>query len=142
MVWCEGDVPKLERYVLEASPSFRTSTRIRTKSLETNLQIANCYAVTNRTIHNDSGPTIAAGKARLKIPAGTQSHKIFRLRNQGIVNLRGGNRGDLHVRIVVETPTNLSARQRELLEEMEHISDQDSHPLRDKFMNTIKGFFS
>ncbi|MEL0327115.1 MAG: molecular chaperone DnaJ [Deltaproteobacteria bacterium] len=86
-------------------------------------------------------PTLE-GKARLKIPAGTQSHKIFRLRNQGIVNLRGGNRGDLHVRIVVETPTNLSARQRELLEEMEHISDQDSHPLRDKFMNTIKGFFS
>ena len=84
-------------------------------------------------------PTLE-GKARLKIPAGTQSHKIFRLRNQGIVNLRGGNRGDLHVRIVVETPTNLSARQRELLEEMEHISDQDSHPLRDKFMNTIKVF--
>ena len=62
MVWCEGDVPKLERYVLEASPSFGTSTRIRTKSLETNLQIANCYAVTNRTIHNDSRPTIATGK--------------------------------------------------------------------------------
>ena len=62
MVWCEGDVPKLERYVLEARSSFGTFTRIRTKSLETNLQIANCNAVTNRTIHNASGPTIAAGK--------------------------------------------------------------------------------
>ena len=62
MIWCEGDVPKLERYVLEARSSFGTSTRIRTKSLETNSQIANCNAVTNRTIHNDSGLTIAAGK--------------------------------------------------------------------------------
>ena len=62
MVWCEGDVPKLERYVLEARSSFGTFTRIRTKSLETNLQIANCNATTSRTIHNDSGPNIAAGK--------------------------------------------------------------------------------
>ena len=62
VIWCEGDVPKLERYVLEARSSFGTFTRIRTNSLETNLQIANCIAVTNRTIHNDSGPTIAAGK--------------------------------------------------------------------------------
>ena len=62
MVWCEGDVPKLERYVLEARSSFGTFTRIRTKSLETNLQVTNCNAVTNRNIQNDSGPTIAAGK--------------------------------------------------------------------------------
>ena len=62
MVWCEGDVPKLERYVLEARSSFGTSTRIRTKSLETNLQVTNCNAVTNRNIQNDSGPTIATGK--------------------------------------------------------------------------------
>ncbi len=62
MVWCEGDVPKLERYVLEARSSFGTFTRIRTKSLETNLQIADCSDFTNRTIHNDSGPTVAAGK--------------------------------------------------------------------------------
>ena len=62
MVWCEGGVPKLERYVLEARSSFGTSTRIRTKSLETNLQVTNCNAVTNRTMHNDSGPTIATGK--------------------------------------------------------------------------------
>ena len=86
-------------------------------------------------------PTLE-GKARLKVPAGTQSHKIFRLRNQGIQHLRGGGRGDLHVRIVVETPTNLTARQRELLEELEHLSDKESLPLRDKFLNTIKGFFS
>ena len=62
MVWCEGDVPKLERYVLEARSSFGTSARIRTKSLETNLQIANCNAVPNCTVHNDSRPAIATGK--------------------------------------------------------------------------------
>ena len=62
MVWCERDVPKLDRYVLEARFSFGTSTRICNKSLETNLQFANCNAVTNRTIYNDSRPTIATAK--------------------------------------------------------------------------------
>lgn len=86
-------------------------------------------------------PTLE-GKARLKIPAGTQTHKIFRLRNQGIARLRGGGRGDLHVRIVIETPTNLTTRQRELLDEFEKISNENSHPLRDKFMNKIRNLFA
>ena len=62
MVWCEADVPKLERYVSEARSGFSTSSRICTKSLEANLQIANCNAVTNRTVHNDSRPVFATGK--------------------------------------------------------------------------------
>ena len=62
MVWCQADVPKLEGYVLEARSSFGTFTRIRTKSLQANLQIANCDAVPNRTMHNDSRPAIATGK--------------------------------------------------------------------------------
>ena len=49
-------------------------------------------------------PTLA-GNVKLKIPSGTQTHKIFRMKNQGIAHLRGGGRGDLHVRVVVETPT-------------------------------------
>jgi len=86
-------------------------------------------------------PTLE-GKARLKIPPGTQTHKIFRLRAQGIAHLRGGGRGDLHVRIVIETPSKITPRQRELLEEFERLSDEDSLPLRDKFFTKIKGFFS
>ena len=86
-------------------------------------------------------PTLE-GKARLKIPAGTQTHKIFRLKNQGIAHLRGGGRGDLHVRVVVETPTKLSGRQKELLKEFDYCSDGESNPIRDKFVESIKNLFS
>jgi len=86
-------------------------------------------------------PTLE-GKARLKIPAGTQTHKIFRLKNQGIAHLRGGGRGDLHVRIVVETPTKLSERQIELLKEFDDCSDEESNPIRDKFVKSIKNLFT
>ena len=86
-------------------------------------------------------PTLE-GKARLKIPAGTQTHKIFRLKNQGIAHLRGGGRGDLHVMVVVETPTKLSGRQKELLKEFDYCSDGESNPIRDKFVESIKNLFS
>ena len=86
-------------------------------------------------------PTLE-GKVRLKIPAGTQTHKIFRLKNQGIAHLRGGGRGDLHVRVVVETPTKLSGRQKELLKEFDYCSDGESNPIRDKFVESIKNLFS
>lgn len=86
-------------------------------------------------------PTLE-GAARLKIPAGSQTNKVFRLRNKGIAHLRGNRRGDLHVRIIVETPTNLSTRQRELLEEFEHLSNERSYPLHEKFVNKIKELFS
>ena len=58
------------------------------------------------------------GKA-LKIPQATQSHKIFRLRNKGVSQIRRPERGDLHVRAVIETPTNLTSKQKELLAEFE-----------------------
>ena len=86
-------------------------------------------------------PTLE-GKARLKIPAGTQSHKIFRLRNKGVAQLRDNSRGDLHVRVVIETPNNLTQRQKELLEEFEECCHESSHPLRDKFIDSLKNLFS
>lgn len=86
-------------------------------------------------------PTLE-GAARLKIPAGSQTNKVFRLRNKGIAHLRGNRRGDLHVRIIVETPTDLSTRQRELLEEFERLSHERSYPLHEKFVNKIKDLFS
>ncbi len=86
-------------------------------------------------------PTLE-GKARLKIPQGSQTHQVFRLRNKGIAHLRGNRRGDLHVRIIVETPTNLTSGQRELLEEFERLSNERSNPLHTKFMNKIKDLFS
>jgi molecular chaperone DnaJ len=62
-------------------------------------------------------PTLS-GKAQLTIPPGTQTHKVFRLRGQGLPHLRGGGRGDQYVRVVIETPRDLTARQKELLKEL------------------------
>lgn len=67
--------------------------------------------------------TLLDGTVRLKIPPGTQSGSIFRLRGRGMPNLRGG-RGDLHARIVVVTPTKLSSRERELLKELAGLEEK------------------
>ncbi len=63
-------------------------------------------------------PTLE-GRATLKIPPGTQSGKLLRLRGKGVRNVRGGGVGDLYCRLNVEVPAELNARQRELLEELE-----------------------
>ncbi len=86
-------------------------------------------------------PTLE-GKARLKIPSGTQTHKIFRMKNQGIAHLRGGGRGDLHVRVFVETTSKLTAKQKELLKELDDCCEDESNPIRDKFVKKIKNLFS
>src|ERR1700731_1893833 len=86
-------------------------------------------------------PTLE-GKAKLKIPSGTQSGKILRLKGKGIVDLHGYGRGDQLVKIVVETPKRLSARQRELLEEFAKASGEDvNHPLSKGFVDKLKEMF-
>ncbi len=62
-------------------------------------------------------PTIDGGKTRVKVPDGTQTGKQFRLKNKGMPVLRSGRVGDMYIQVAVETPQNLSRRQRELLEE-------------------------
>jgi molecular chaperone DnaJ len=59
------------------------------------------------------------GRASIKVPAGTQSEKLFRLRGKGVRNVRSGQTGDLYCRISLETPVNLTAKQKELLQEFE-----------------------
>ena len=59
------------------------------------------------------------GQVSLKIPAETQSGRVFRLRDKGVKPVRGGSRGDLFCRVVVETPVNLNGEQRELLRKFE-----------------------
>ena len=66
------------------------------------------------------------GKVRMKVPAGTQSGKVFRLRGKGMPH--GSSRGDQHVRIVVETPVVVSARQRRVLEQLESEETDDTAP--------------
>jgi molecular chaperone DnaJ len=84
------------------------------------------------------------GYAKIKIPAETQSGKIFRLRGKGIKGVRSATHGDLMCHVVVETPVNLTARQRELLQELEAI-DQSSagrhNPRAKGWMDKVKAFF-
>ena len=84
------------------------------------------------------------GYAKIKIPAETQSGKIFRLRGKGIKGVRSATHGDLMCHVVVETPVNLTARQRELLQELESIDQRSAgeHNPRSKgWMKKVKEFF-
>ena len=78
------------------------------------------------------------GPARVKMPAGTQSGQVFRLKGRGVPDLNGYGRGDQLVRIAVETPRKLSGRQRELLEEFARISGEEVHPLSKSFLEKVK----
>jgi len=89
-------------------------------------------------------PTLE-GEVSLKIPAETQSGRVFRLRDKGVKPVRGGERGDLFCRVVVETPVNLSAEQRELLKKFDQSlrSDGRGHtPREEGFFEGVKRFFS
>jgi molecular chaperone DnaJ len=89
-------------------------------------------------------PTLS-GSARIKIPAETQSGKIFRLRGKGIKGVRSHAHGDLLCHVVVETPVHLTERQKELLRELEtiNVTDSDRHNPRAKsWMDKVKEFFA
>jgi len=85
-------------------------------------------------------PTLE-GKAHLKVPAGTQSGQIFKLRGKGIVNVNGRERGDLLARLIVEVPTRLNAEQRQKLEEFAGLCDEENTPMRKSFFERAKEFF-
>jgi len=84
------------------------------------------------------------GKASIKIPAGTQSEKLFRLKGKGVRNVRSGHVGDLYCRVSVETPVNLSAKQKELLNELNEslMEGGAKHsPRQESWMDKIKAIF-
>ncbi|SDG34253.1 molecular chaperone DnaJ [Selenomonas sp. WCT3] len=85
-------------------------------------------------------PTID-GTVEVKVPAGTQSGKILRLRERGIPHLRGTGRGDEHVVIKVLTPQNLNQRQKELLKEFGEISGDKVNPEQKSFLDNLKNLF-
>lgn len=81
------------------------------------------------------------GNVTMKIPAGTQSGKIFRLRQKGMPNLRSGHFGDLFVQVMIEVPTKLNKKQRELLLEYAEVSGENVHTeesLADKVKKVFK----
>ncbi|MCP1336387.1 molecular chaperone DnaJ [Futiania mangrovi] len=85
-------------------------------------------------------PSIDGGRVRVEIPAGTQSGRQFRLRGKGMPHLRGGRHGDQYIECVVETPVNLTRRQRELLEEFDK-EGRDNSPQSTGFFARVKEFW-
>ena len=85
-------------------------------------------------------PTLE-GKANLKVPAGTQSGQMFKLRGKGVVHVNGRERGDLLVRVMVEVPTRLNAEQRAKLQEFAELCGEENTPLRKSFFERAKEFF-
>jgi len=77
------------------------------------------------------------GPTKLKIPAGTQTGKVFRLKGKGIPSLQGGGRGDQHVRVFVETPTHLDREQRDLLERFALLSGSETNPQARSFWQKV-----
>jgi molecular chaperone DnaJ len=85
-------------------------------------------------------PTLE-GKAHLKVPAGTQSGQMFKLRGKGIVNVNGRGNGDLFARLIVEVPSRLDAEQRHKLEEFAALCGEENTPMRKSFFERAKEFF-
>ncbi|WP_413872885.1 molecular chaperone DnaJ [Albidovulum sp.] len=85
-------------------------------------------------------PTIDGGRSRVKVPAGTQTGKQMRLRGKGMPALRGGGIGDMLIEVAVETPVNLTSRQRELLREFERLSE-DNNPEGSSFFSKVRSFW-
>ena len=85
-------------------------------------------------------PTIDGGKSRVKVPAGSQTGKQMRLRAKGMPALRGGGAGDMLIELAVETPVNLTSRQKEILREFDTLSE-DNNPEGSSFFSKVKGFW-
>jgi molecular chaperone DnaJ len=88
-------------------------------------------------------PVIDGGRAKITVPAGTQTGHQFRLRTKGMSVLRSQQRGDMYVQAVVETPVALTKRQMELLKEFEKEGENSraNHPESEGFFSRVKEFF-
>lgn len=85
-------------------------------------------------------PTIDGGRSRVKVPGGSQSGRQMRLRGKGMPALRGGASGDMMIELAVETPVNLTGRQKELLREFEKLSEENN-PESSGFFKKVKTFW-
>lgn len=85
-------------------------------------------------------PTIDGGRSRVKIPEGSQSGRQMRLRGKGMPALRGGGQGDMFIELAVETPVNLTARQKEILQEFDEIA-AENNPEGSSFFKSVKSFW-
>ena len=86
-------------------------------------------------------PTIDGGKAKIKIPSGTQNGKQFRLKEKGMPYMRGSGNGDLYIRVNTEVPVSLNREQKELLEKFREIENEKSNPSIKKFFQKARSFW-
>ena len=86
-------------------------------------------------------PTIDGEKAKVKIPAGTQNGKQFRLRGKGMPIIRNKDYGDLYIRAVTEVPISLTKEQKNLLEQFKKLEDTKTNPSIKNFFEKAKGFW-
>ncbi len=87
-------------------------------------------------------PTVDGGRAKVKVPEGTQTAQRFRLRGKGMPVLRTENRGDMYIELAVETPMNLTKRQKELLREFrDEGKGRNTSPETDGFFSKVKEFW-
>ncbi|SCZ70013.1 molecular chaperone DnaJ [Epibacterium ulvae] len=86
-------------------------------------------------------PTIDGGRGRVQIPEGSQSGRQMRLRGKGMPTLRGGGVGDMFIELAVETPVNLTARQKEIMREFEDLSEENTNPESGSFFSSVKSFW-
>jgi len=86
-------------------------------------------------------PTIDGGKAKVKIPAGTQNGKQFRLKGKGMPIIRAKDYGDLYIRIITEVPVSLSKEQRSILEQFKKMEDTKTNPIIKSFFDKARNFW-
>ncbi len=82
------------------------------------------------------------GKVSYKVPAGTQSGTVFRLKGKGIKNVRSSKKGDLYVKVVLEIPTKLSSKQKKAIEAMGKAVGNECYQKKSGFLDSLKEFFS
>jgi len=86
-------------------------------------------------------PTIDGGKAKVKIPAGTQNGKQFRLKEKGMPMIRNKNYGDLYIQVITEVPVSLTKEQKNLLEQFKKLEDTKTNPIMKDFFEKAKRFW-
>ena len=101
-------------------------------------------SIATATLGGDVELPTLDGNVSLKVPAGTQSGKIFRLRGKGVITVRDPRQGDMFAKVAVETPVNLTAEQKELLEKLDdsiRAGGEKHSPRAGGWLDTVKRFF-
>ncbi len=132
----EGRVEKLSRIKLKIPAGIREGTR-EADDLYCDVPIPFSVAALGGEI---DVPTLE-GRANVKVPLGTQSGQMFKLRGKGITNVNGRSHGDLFARLIVEVPSRLNPEQRRKLEEFAALCGEENTPMRKSFFDRAKEFF-